>query len=436
MTAWPDLPTHRAWLQEHLEHLLAFGRRIALPGGGAAWLHDDGTPWPARGLHTWITCRTVHAYGLGALLGVPGCRPVAQGALAGLLGPLHDDEHGGWFSSLDAAGVPAAEKSAYAHAFVVLAGTTATVAGLEGGRALLDKALATHDRWFWDEAAGRAVDTWDVAFSSLDDYRGINANMHTVEAYLAAADVTGDRLWLDRAARIAAFAASSAAAHGWRLPEHFGPDWAPDLELNADRPDDPFKPYGATVGHGLEWARLMLHLEAAGAPWPGGSSSSGAGSPGSSSGAGSPGSSSVATDAGGWLPAARALFGRAVADGWAADGADGFVYTTDWSGRPVVRARMHWVAAEAIGAAAALHARTGDDEYAAWYARVWDYVDRCVIDHEHGSWHHELAPDNTPSAAVWPGKADLYHAVQATLIPRLPLAPSLATAVSRGLLTR
>jgi hypothetical protein len=35
---------------------------------------------------------------------------------------------------------------------------------------------------------------------------------------------------------------------------------------------------------------------------------------------------------------------------------------------------------------------------------------------------------------VWDGKADAYHALQATLIPRLPAAPSLASALARGLL--
>jgi sulfoquinovose isomerase len=35
---------------------------------------------------------------------------------------------------------------------------------------------------------------------------------------------------------------------------------------------------------------------------------------------------------------------------------------------------------------------------------------------------------------VWSGKPDTYHAVQATLLPRLPLAPSLASGIVRGLL--
>lgn len=404
MASWTLLPTHRDWLTRHGEGLLEFGRRTPYPGGGAAWLADDGAPWLEKGLETWITARTVHVYSVGSLLGLPGARSVAEAALAGLVGPLRDDEHGGWHPSIAADGTPAPDKTAYAHAFVVLAASSATAAGLDGADRLLADALAVFEKRFWDDEAGKAVDTWDTTFTTLDPYRGINANMHTVEAFLAAADVTGERVWLERAARIAAFAATAAAGNGWRLPEHFDEQWNAELELNADRPDDPFKPYGATVGHGLEWARLMLHLDAAGA------------------------------EGADWVGGARALFDRATTDGWAADGADGFVYTTDWTGTPVVRDRMHWVAAEAIGAAAALEQATGEPEYARWYARVWDYVDRYVIDHERGSWHHQLAPDNTPADSVWPGKADIYHAYQATLIPRLPLAPTLATAIARGLL--
>ncbi|MEK1840907.1 MAG: sugar isomerase, partial [Pseudomonas sp.] len=44
---------------------------------------------------------------------------------------------------------------------------------------------------------------------------------------------------------------------------------------------------------------------------------------------------------------------------------------------------------------------------------------------------HELDPQNRPSADIWAGKPDLYHAWQAVLIPRLPLAPSMATALAQ-----
>ncbi|WP_425955284.1 AGE family epimerase/isomerase [Xylanimonas sp. McL0601] len=406
---WQSLPSHRSWLDDETRRLLAFGAAAALPApGGAAYLDDAGVPDPSLGVQTWITARTVHSYALGHLLGLPGSAAVADAALAGLTGPLRDSEHGGWFHAVSAAGEPdvPAGKSAYDHAFVMLASASATIAGRPGAVGLLAEATAVYLERFWDDAAGRPVDTWDVAFTTLDDYRGLNATMHSVEAMLTVADavpVVEAGAWRDRAARAAAFVVDLAAEHDGRLPEHFGHGWEPDLELNKDRPGDQFKPYGATPGHGLEWARLLLHLEAI-----------------------------TAGSNGDLVRTAVALFDRAVADGWAADGADGFAYTTDWSGAPVVRTRMHWVLCEAIATAAALHARTGEARFADWYATWWDYAEKHLLDRREGSWHHELDPRNRPAATVWPGKPDVYHALQATLIPRLPLAPMLGAALRAG----
>jgi len=135
----------------------------------------------------------------------------------------------------------------------------------------------------------------------------------------------------------------------------------------------------------------------------------------------------------GLVKSAAGLFQRAVADGWAVDGTDGFVYTTDWSGTPVVRQRMHWVVAEAICAAAALAAVTGDPAYEAWYRSWWDYAAEHLITGD-GSWRHELDPDNRPASTVWSGRPDLYHSIHATLLPRLPLAPTAPSAIAGGLL--
>lgn len=379
-----------------------FGTGAVVPGSGAVWLDAKGQPAGGRQIEAWITCRTVHVYSLGTLLGRPGSRPLAQGALDGLIsGPLRDEVNGGWFHDATRFGA----KEAYDHAFVVLAASSATRAGLDGADALLADALSAVEQHFLDDDHGLVVDAVSSDFATVDPYRGINANMHTVEAFLAAADVTGDGVWLRRAERIARFARTQAEANSWRLPEHYDEGWSAQLEYNRERPDDPFRPYGATVGHGLEWARLFLHLEAA-----------------------------TGNTEDGWVEAATALYDRAVADGWNADGAEGFVYTTDWQGTPVTRDRMHWVAAEAIAAAAALASRTGEDRYAADYARWWDHADVHFRDLVDGSWFHQLDPANVPTDTVWPGKPDLYHAVQATLIPRLPLTPSLATALSQGLL--
>ncbi|MEZ5095565.1 MAG: AGE family epimerase/isomerase [Nocardioides sp.] len=382
------------------EHPLGFG-----------WLREDGSLDTTRPVELWITCRMTHVAALGVLAaeepapGGPSRERLAALAAHGvrsLTGPLHDAQHGGWFAAVGADGPTATAKQAYGHAFVVLAASSAVAAGVTAAEPLLAEALAVSTERFWDDEAGLGVEDWDRAWSALEDYRGVNSNMHTVEAYLAAADVTGDHVWRERAGRIAGHVVDWAVANDWRIPEHFDREWRPLLEYNADRPADQFRPYGATVGHGLEWARLLLSIDA---------------------------SLTVQAPAG-LAEAAVALYDRAVADGWAADGADGFVYTTDWQGRPVVRDRMHWVLAEAIGAAEALHKVTGGQRYADDVDRWWAYADRYLVDHQLGSWHHELDPTNRPAGTVWPGKPDVYHAYQAALIAEVPLVPSFAAALA------
>ena len=88
--------------------------------------------------------------------------------------------------------------------------------------------------------------------------------MHSVEAYLAAGDVTGNPVWPARAAAIATRLINDyARAYSWRIPEHYDQNWQPRPDYNDDRRNDPFRPYGTTPGHSFEWARLLLTLEAA-----------------------------------------------------------------------------------------------------------------------------------------------------------------------------
>lgn len=129
------------------------------------------------------------------------------------------------------------------------------------------------------------------------------------------------------------------------------------------------------------------------------------------------------------IEAAEQLFTRAMADAWNADGAEGIVYTTDWRGKPVVHDRMHWTLAEAINTSAVLARVTGKEEYKNWYATVLQYVDEYLIDRENGSWFHQLDRENKIVDTVWPGKADLYHAVQSMMIPVHDPALSVAVAV-------
>lgn len=404
-----DSAANKTFVREIRNNLLAFGHQFPSPGGGSYYLGDDGTPWKDRPRETWITSRMCHVYSLGAMLGHEGSEALADAALKGLTGELHDDEHGGWYAGLTADGDILPDKQCYAHAFVILAASSAMLAGRPGARELLKNALRIYDKFFWQDEIGLSVDKWNTEFTVLDDYRGINANMHTVEAFLAAADALGDENYRVRAGRIISHIVVWAKENNWRIPEHFTSDWQMDLECNKDKPDDQFKPYGATPGHGIEWARLITQ-------W------------------------AVSTyrkydneNAKDYIKIAEKLYNTAVSDAWDVDGAPGICYTTNWEGEPIVHDRMHWTLAEAINTSAVLYRVTGNEKYKEDYAKFMEYLDEKVLDYKNGSWFHQLDRNNNLLGTVWPGKSDLYHALQAMMIPYNELVGiSIATAIKGG----
>src|SRR6185437_11145034 len=307
----------------------------------------------------YLSARMIHVFALAYLAGDASARPLADSGLAALAPGYADEANGGWFSSLDFAGqVTDTTKDNYAHAHTLLAASTAIAAGLTGAEAAFAATAAVINRHFWSDDEGRALYSWDAGSTETEPYRGANSNMHSVEAYLAAGDATGDRVWHDRALSIATHLIDAhARENAWRVP-----------------------------GHSFEWARLLLDLEAAFA-------------------ARTPGSPPPA-----WLlEAATGLFDTAVADAENRDGHPGLLYTVDQAHQPVIDARLHWVACEAVLAADALHRRTGEQRFAAAAARWWTDIDRHFIDRQDGGWRHELTPEMTPAAGTWSGKPDLYH---------------------------
>lgn len=383
------------WLAEHRAELVGFATAARHPAGGFGWLGADGTLVPDRPLELWITCRMTYVFALAERHDGADTGDLVEHGLAALAGRFADPRHGGWYGAVAPDGSPTdPTKRAYDHAFVVLASAAALGAGHPAAEPLLSSALAVLDERFHDPAAGLYADVTDESFAVREPYLGANANMHLVEALLAA-DAVGSGT-APRALTLAEVLIDGVARdHDFRLPEHFDADGRVRLDFNRDQPAHPFRPYGVTVGHLLEWARLLVHLRHGVAdppPW--------------------------------LLPAAASLFERAVADGWDVDGAPGFVYTTDFDGVPVVRQRMHWVQAEALGAAHALAQETGDPSYSLWAGRWWRLARERFVDPA-GSWHHELDPTLRPAATVWAGKPDVYHAYQAALLPALPLGGSL-----------
>lgn len=398
-----------AFLVSQTTSLVDFARAAAHPDGGFAWLDEHGRPLLERPVELWITCRMTHVFALAEMLGDTSAASLVDHGVRALQGRLHDDEHGGWFAAVELAGSPGGSrpsddsKQAYAHCFVVLAAASAAAAGHPGGPALLEDALTVLDRHFWRDADGLVVDAWDRRFAVLDPYRGVNANMHTVEALLAAHDVTREEVLLQRATTMVGRVVHGfARGNGYRLPEHYDDQWRARLDHNRDHPGDRFRPFGVTIGHLMEWARLALHVRTA-----------------------------LGERAPDWLLTdAVALFDTALRDGWGVDGAEGFVYTTDFDGQPVVRQRLHWVLTEALATAWTLALVTGEQSYRDWYDRWLTHARDHFVDSEHGSWWHELDPANRPASTVWEGKPDIYHAYQAMLLPRLGEVTSFVGAVS------
>ncbi|MFA1028439.1 hypothetical protein ALP10_03369 [Pseudomonas syringae pv. helianthi] len=403
-SSWLRSPAHHQWLALEGNRLLTFAKASRLDNGFGS-LDDYGRLMVGATAETMNTARMTHCFAMAHAQGIPGCAALVDHGVAALHGPLRDAEHGGWFSAaLEDGG--RTDKQAYLHAFVALAASSAVVAGRPGAQALLSDAIQVIQTRFWSEQEGAMRESFARDWSGEESYRGANSNMHSTEAFLALADVTGDAQWLDRALSIVERVIHQhAGANHFQVIEHFTRDWQPLPDYNRENPADGFRPFGTTPGHAFEWARLLLHLEAA-------RRHAGRANPE-------------------WLlDDARQLFANGCHYGWDVDGAPGIVYTLDWQNEPVVHHRLHWTHCEAAAAAAALLQRTGEQQYEDWYRCFWEFNETLFIDHEHGSWHHELNECNEPSADIWPGKPDLYHAYQATLLPVLPLAPSLASALA------
>jgi mannose/cellobiose epimerase-like protein (N-acyl-D-glucosamine 2-epimerase family) len=403
---WVELPYHRRWLLGQANALFDFFAPNSIdPDGGFYVLDDQGEPIlrsrdggkpPAREIHS--TTRMVHAFAIARLLGRPDAWRFIDHGMDFIWNGHRDHVNGGYVWSVGKGGNPGDDrKQAYAHAFVLLAASSAKVVGHpDADRLLADVAEIIRAR-FWDAKVGATREEFNRDWSPIPGgYRGQNSNMHLTEATMAAFEATGDRAWLEMAESIATLIIGRhAIAVGGRVPEHFTENW----EIDRDYLGDPvFRPPGYTPGHWLEWTRLLLQL------W-------------------EMGGRRLA-----WIPdAARKLFANALAEGWDKE-RGGFVYTLDWQSRPQTRRRLFWPQAEGIGAVAFLNAIDGDERYESWYRRIWDFIAENLIDRDNGGWRSE-APE-PGEAAFFEGKPDIYHDLQACLIPLLPTTGT----ITRGLI--
>ena len=399
-----ERPVHRHWLMTQARSLFDFFQIAAFnPRGGFFTLADDGRPNPPqpaqhgaeRQLHD--TSRMVHCFAIAHLLGLPGADRTIDHGMRFLWDRHRDGEHGGYFWGVDDAGPTNPTKQAYGHAFVILAASSAKVVGHPDADRLLADVMDVLMTRFWDGAAGATTEEYTAHWGSLGGYRGQNSNMHLTEALMAAFEATDDRQYLAMAESIAALIIDRhARALDWRVAEHFDAEW----RLDKDYAGNPmFRPKGTTPGHALEWSRLLIQL------WELGSRQHG------------------------WMvEAAKALFRKTVEIGWDKR-VGGFYYTLDWEDRPDQPDRYWWPCAEGVSAAAALAAVDTNPAFELWYRRIWGFISNHFIDRRSGSWIPELDDTLAPVNRVFIGRPDLYHAVQACIIPLLPPNGS----ITRGL---
>lgn len=401
---WKTNRFHRRWLWEQANDLFGFFQPgVINPRGGFYNLDNAGAPLDrtnsVRQIHS--TTRMVHCFAIGHLLGRPGCDAVIDHGMTYLWNSHRDTQHGGYLWSLDNDGPQDDTKQAYGHAFVLLAASSAKAVGQPLADQLLADISQVIDERFWEEEHGAVREEFSRDWTPFSAYRGQNSNMHLTEALMAAFEVTGERIYIDRAERIASLIiARHAASLGYRVAEHFNADWSFDKDY---RGSDMFRPYGTTPGHWLEWTRLLLQL------W------------------------SLGGQRHAWMPdAAGALFRQSVELGWDRQ-RGGFFYALDWNDLPRRAEKLWWPCAEAIGAVAFLIEHQPSDFHEQWYRQAWSFAQNHLIDHALGGWRPELTEDLAPASTVFTGKPDLYHALQACLIPLFPATGSLTRVIAQRL---
>lgn len=397
---WSQRPFHRQYLMRQSNNLFDFFQAASInKNGGFFELDDEGRPLdrnnPVRAIHA--TTRMVHCFAIGSLIGRPGSDEIVDHGMRYLWEQHRDQKSGGYIWSLDENGPKDDSKQGYGHAFVLLAASSAKLVGHPLADRMLADVTDVIVRRFWDEYRGAIREEFANNWSEISTYRGQNSNMHLTEALMAAFEATGEKMYLDMAERIAdLIIRQHAVPLGHRVAEHFDENWTLDKDYLGS---EMFRPAGTTPGHWLEWARLLYQL------W------------------------TLGEKRLSWLTdAARQLFQQAVALGWD-DVNGGFFYTLDWNNQPVMREKLWWPVAEAIGAAAFLTAYDRDDYFQTWYRKLWDYAENHVIDHQRGGWRSELTEDLQPSSRLFVGKPDIYHALQACLIPLYPATGSLTKAI-------
>ena len=347
----PDFQS-RATLLNHIRHTRDFydSRCVDASGGFYHFYKDDGTVYDTRTRHLVSSTRFIYTHAMAwRQFGEAADQQRLRHGLAFLRAAHRNPDTGGYAWQLDwnngEARITDGTNHCYGLAFVLLAYSHALMAGESEARAWIDETFDLMERRFWDAKYGLYADEASADWSTLDAYRGQNANMHACEALIAAFEATGERAFLLRAETLARnITQRQAALAGNLIWEHYHADWSVDTEYNRHDKSNIFRPWGYQPGHLAEWAKLLLLLERHGDQLEGGKD---------------------------WLlPRAVELFNAAMDKAW--DAKHGGIYYGFGPDDSICDdLKYFWVQAESLATAALLGARTGEASYWTWYDKIW-----------------------------------------------------------------
>jgi mannobiose 2-epimerase len=379
-----------------LENILPFWLSHTIdPEGGFRQNHDlQGRwkgPWPkhivGQARQTWFfatLARSKH--------GTSEHLDLARHGFEFLRDRMWDEEHGGFFWEVDAAGkrVTMPDKDLYGQAFALFAlSEYAAAAGDGSALSLADDLFALLERrahdapyggylqfllrdWSWPPPGARAY---------RDDLSGrektLDTHLHVLEALAAYCRVRRNPAALNRLAELV-LVMTSAVVHrpsGAGINLH-ARDWTPFPNPTHER---------VTYGHEVETVWLLVE----------------------------------ACDALGWSPVLLRAFARSTLVHALAYGFDrrrGGLYLMGYPQVPADRReKIWWAQAEALVAMLWMYRQTGDTRYRAYFERTLDWVWDHQADWQHGDWHMVIDPRGRPSGDKAHAFKTPYHNGRAVL---------------------
>lgn len=245
-----SVPDLRAWLIDGALPLWAGPGLDREQGGFFERLDAAGRPMLAEGKRSVVQFRQIYVYSHAAILsGDTSWLDVARHGLEFVRAKAWHPKTGGWMHLLERDGTPRdARRDAYDQAFALYAlGWYWKATGDETALDQARRSIAWMDGHLADPVHGGYAEALDDVVPDRG-WRRQNPHMHLFEALVALHELTGERDWLDRAARIHGLLTRHFLRPDGTLAEFFTEGWVPA----PGAPGTVREP-----GHHFEWCWLL-----------------------------------------------------------------------------------------------------------------------------------------------------------------------------------